>query len=85
MHVLGGAGHGGAAVPGVRDSDPDSSLPDGWAGQRGSYELSQFIPLAITLVVGLVFYAMGRKTRAQIRPKPAEAPTSSEATGVAIA
>jgi hypothetical protein len=29
-----------------------SSLPDGWAGQRGAYELSQFIPLAVLIALG---------------------------------
>src|SRR3954449_8098383 len=51
--------------PGFGTSDPDSSLPAGWAGQRGSYELSQFLPLAVLIGLGLVFYAMGAKTRAQ--------------------
>jgi glutamate:GABA antiporter len=49
--------------PGFGTSDPDSSLPDGWAGQRGAYELSQFVPLAVLVLIGLVFYAMGAKTR----------------------
>jgi glutamate:GABA antiporter len=71
--------------PGLGDGGllNDSALPDGFS--RGTFELVVFIPLAITLVVGIVFYVMGRSTRAQIAPKPAEAPTSSEATGVAIA
>jgi glutamate:GABA antiporter len=71
--------------PGLGDGGllNDSALPDGFS--RGTFELVVFIPLAITLVVGIVFYAMGRSTRAQIAPKPAETPASSEATGVAIA
>jgi amino acid transporter len=69
--------------PGLGDGGllNDSALPEGFS--RGTFELVVFIPLAITLLVGIVFYAMGRKTRAQIHPKPAEAPT--EATGIAIA
>jgi amino acid transporter len=51
--------------PGFGTSKPDDSLPDGWAGQRGSYELSQFIPLAALILLGLAFYAAGAKTRAQ--------------------
>src|ERR671928_95139 len=71
--------------PGLGDGGllNDAALPEGFS--RGTFELVVFIPLAVTLLVGLVFYAMGRKTRAQIRPKPAEAPASSEATGVVIA
>src|SRR3954467_8373315 len=57
----------------------DSALPDGFS--RGTFELVVFIPLVITLLIGVVFYAMGRKTRAEIAPHKAEAP--AEATGVA--
>ena len=42
-----------------------------------------FIPLAATVALGLLFYVLGRSTRAQLAPKPAEPP--SDATGVAIA
>jgi glutamate:GABA antiporter len=51
--------------PGFGTSDPDSSLPDGWAGQRGSYEASQFIPLAVLIALGVIFYALGAPTRAK--------------------
>jgi glutamate:GABA antiporter len=51
--------------PGFGTSNPDDSLPDGWAGQRGAYELSQFVPLAVLILLGLAFYAAGSKTRAQ--------------------
>jgi len=69
--------------PGLGDGSllNDTALPEGFS--RGTFELVVFIPLAITLLVGLVFYWMGRKTRAQIAPQPAEAP--ADATGVAIA
>jgi amino acid transporter len=71
--------------PGLGDGSllNDSALPDGFS--RGTFELVVFVPLIITLVVGVVFYAMGRSTRAQIAPQPAEAPASAEATGIAIA
>jgi amino acid transporter len=69
--------------PGLGDGGllNDGALPDGFS--RGTFELVVFIPLVITLLVGLVFYAMGRKTRQQIHPKQAEAP--ADATGVAVA
>jgi amino acid transporter len=51
--------------PGFLTSNPDDSLPDGWAGQRGSYEVSQFLPLLVLFALGLLFYAAGAKTRRQ--------------------
>ena len=42
---------------------PDDSLPDGFAGRRGVYELTQFLPLAAIVLLTIVFYAMGAKTR----------------------
>ncbi len=41
--------------------NPDSSLPAGFT--RGQFELSQVIPLAILLLLGLVFYLTGAPTR----------------------
>jgi amino acid transporter len=52
--------------PGFGTSDPDSSLPDGWAGQRGAYEASQFIPLAVLIALGILFYILGAPTRAKV-------------------
>jgi glutamate:GABA antiporter len=54
--------------PGIGTSDPDSSLPDGFTGQRGQYELSQLVPLGVMIVIGLIFYALGRRTRMQTEP-----------------
>jgi len=69
--------------PGLGDGSllNDSALPEGFS--RGTFELVVFIPLAITLAIGVIFYAMGRKTRREIAPKKAEAP--ADATGVAVA
>jgi amino acid transporter len=69
--------------PGLGDGGllNDSALPEGFS--RGTFELVVFIPIIVTLAVGVIFYAMGRKTREEITPKPAEAP--AEATGVAVA
>ncbi len=52
--------------PGFGTSDPDSSLPDGWDGRRGSYEVSQFVPLAVLIAIGILFYALGAPTRAKV-------------------
>jgi amino acid transporter len=51
--------------PGFGTSHPDASLPDGWANQRGAYEASQFIPLAVLIALGVVFYVLGAPTRAK--------------------
>jgi amino acid transporter len=43
---------------------PDASLPAGFT--RLQFELSQFIPLGVILVTGVIFYLLGAKTRAQM-------------------
>ncbi|MEJ7689395.1 MAG: hypothetical protein WKF76_02595 [Nocardioidaceae bacterium] len=50
----------------------DDSLPEGFAGKRGSYELTQFVPLAAMLVLGLIFYALGTPTRRRTAAPPPE-------------
>ena len=57
-------------------------VPFGMAGVWICGVLTTFWAVLASLV-GLVFYAMGRKTRQQIAPKHAEAP--ADATGVAVA
>jgi amino acid transporter len=49
--------------PGFGQSHPDASLPAGFAGQRLQFELSQFVPLAIFLGFGVLFYVLGAPTR----------------------
>ena len=61
--------------PGLGQADPDSSLPSGFApvvdsagkvthaAQRWQYEVSQFVPLAVIITLGVVFYALGAPTR----------------------
>jgi glutamate:GABA antiporter len=51
--------------PGIGTSDPNSSLPSGFAGERMQYTLSQVIPLGVMILIGLAFYALGRRTRQQ--------------------
>ena len=52
--------------PGLGDGKllNDAALPEGFA--RGEYQLVVFIPFAVTLLVGLIFYWSGRKTRASL-------------------
>jgi glutamate:GABA antiporter len=59
--------------PGIGTSDPNASLPSGFAGQRLQYTLSQVIPLAVMVVLGLLLYALGRRTRQQREPAAAAA------------
>jgi hypothetical protein len=49
--------------PGIGTASPDSSPPSGFTGQRLQYELSQLIPLAVTVIIGLLFYVLGRRAR----------------------
>ena len=41
----------------------DSALPGGFAHQRLEYELIQNVPLALVLLLGVLFYRLGRQTR----------------------
>ena len=41
--------------------NPDSSLPSGFT--RSQFEISQIIPLAILLLIGVGFYLAGARTR----------------------
>jgi len=69
--------------PGLGDGSVlnDSALPEGFS--RGTFELVVFIPLIVTVAIGVLFYWLGRDTRRQIAPKAAEPP--SEATGLSVA
>ena len=53
--------------PGLGDGSllNDNALPDGFS--RGTFELVVFIPLIITLAIGVYFYFAGRATRAHHR------------------
>jgi glutamate:GABA antiporter len=70
--------------PGIGTSDPDASLPSGFAGQRLQYTLSQLIPLAVMILIGLAFYAAGAPTRRQVaRDAATQAATGQATTGQA--
>ncbi len=56
--------------PGIGTASPDSSLPSGFTGQRLQYTLSQVIPIAAMILIGLLFYALRRRTRQQQVPVP---------------
>jgi glutamate:GABA antiporter len=54
--------------------NPNSSLAAlDFSGQRLQYELAQFVPLAIIVVIGLVFYFLGGTTRRQEVEEPLSA------------
>lgn len=60
--------------------NPDSSLPTGFT--RGQFEISQVIPLAILLVIGILFYLAGAPTRRHAVTVPiAEEMGIGQATG----
>jgi amino acid transporter len=51
--------------------DPNASLAFlGFSHERLQYELSQTIPLAVIIVIGVVFYLLGTKTRQQTAAEP---------------
>jgi amino acid transporter len=51
--------------------DPNASLAFvGFSDQRLQYELSQIIPLAVIVVIGVMFYLLGNKTRQQTAAEP---------------
>ena len=56
--------------PGLGDGSllNDEALPEGFS--RGTFQLVVFIPLIVTVVIGLLFYWAGRETREQ----PAQGP-----------
>jgi glutamate:GABA antiporter len=66
--------------PGIGTADPDASLPTGFTGQRMEYTLSQVIPLAVMVLIGLAFYAAGASTRRQALRADAASPAGVSGT-----
>ena len=60
--------------PGLGQSNPDSHLPTGFQGQRLQFELSQFVPIAIFLGLGVLFYYLGTPTRRALVEVPIGTP-----------
>ena len=58
-----------SALPFVGDV-ADQSLPEGFAGERSAFELSQVLPLLAMVVIGLIFYALGGRTRRELVSSP---------------
>jgi amino acid transporter len=51
--------------------DPNANLDTlGFSHQQLQYELSQIVPLAVIIVIGVVFYLLGTKTRQQVADEP---------------
>jgi len=67
--------------PGIGTSDPDASLPSGFAGERLQYTLSQVVPLAAMILIGLLFYALGAPTRRQTSAAAVQTEGSPEEGG----
>ena len=69
--------------PGFGTSDPDAALPEGFAHQRGAFEVSQFVPLAVLLLLGVLFYWAGastRRRRVDVPLVPGDAPAAPAVT-----
>ncbi|GAA1392797.1 APC family permease [Kitasatospora putterlickiae] len=49
--------------------DPADYLPSGFEGRRAAYTASQLVPVALILVLGCVFYALGTRRRREL-PAP---------------
>jgi glutamate:GABA antiporter len=65
----------GLLWPGIGTDNPDGGLPSGFTGSgaRMQYELSQFLPLIALIVVGVLFYYAGARTRQKMVSVPIEA------------
>ena len=50
--------------PGIGTDTPDSALPTGFG--RPDYELTQFLPLVVLFIVGVLFYMAGSGVRSQM-------------------
>ncbi len=48
--------------PGLGTADPDAALPDGFAGDRLGFLLTELVPIALVLAVALVFAGLGRRS-----------------------
>jgi glutamate:GABA antiporter len=59
--------------PGLGDGGllNDEALPEGFS--RGTFQLVVFIPLIVTVAIGLIFYVLGRQTRERPPAVPIEA------------
>jgi amino acid transporter len=71
--------------PGLGDGGllNDDALPEGFS--RGTFELVVFIPIIVTLLIGVAFYVAGRRTREQVADSAIETPEGETAPGVVIA
>ncbi len=48
--------------PGLGTPDPDAALPDGFAGDRLGFVLTELVPLAVLLAAALAFSCLGRRS-----------------------
>ena len=52
--------------PGIGTSNPNGSLPSGWSGERGLFEVTQALPLAVIITVGVIWYVLAAPTRREL-------------------
>jgi glutamate:GABA antiporter len=62
-----------ALWPGLGTANPDAHLPEGFAGQRLAFTLTEFLPLAAVLAAAFLLTRPGRRRRPAPSPAP-EAP-----------
>jgi len=62
-----------APVFGTGGNPNDDLAALSFSHQRLAYELSQIVPLAVIIVVGVVFYVLGGRTREDVATEPVAA------------
>jgi len=70
----------GLLFPGIGSADVDSGLPDGFT--RIEYEVTQFVPLILFLLLGVAFYILGSKTRKEMVSIPLADESASDTSHV---
>jgi hypothetical protein len=77
-HRLDGSAYAPALCGG---GNPDDALVGiSFAHQRLQYEITQLVPLAVLLAIGVLFYVLGRATREQVVEVPLAAAPGAAAS-----
>ncbi len=60
-----------ALWPGIGQANPDAALPAGFEGRRLEFTLTELVPLAVFLGLGLLFFALGTRRRTALTAEAA--------------